>query len=52
MKEDGIKKGDGSLVHGITQKLHLKVFGFFFCDLFVTAKRNWNLNVNSMCLPY
>jgi hypothetical protein len=46
MEEGGIEKIDGFLVHGITQKSHLT-----FVGLFVTAKRIWKLNANSMWLP-
>jgi hypothetical protein len=47
MKEGGITKSGGFLFHGKTQKSHLKCFGLFV-GLFVTAKRNCKLNVNSV----
>jgi len=52
MKGGGIKKSDGFSGSWNNTKVTLKIFlGFFFCVSFVTAKRNWNLNVSSVCLP-
>jgi hypothetical protein len=38
MKKGGIKKCDGFLVHGITQKFHLKFVRFFVVCLLLTKE--------------